>query len=85
MMTGYLLGKHIELRFKNGDIERGVVVRMRLSGDRCITLTDEHPEDYDAQLGCWLPRRPREEREYQYGLVESVMVIDRIETLVVDV
>jgi hypothetical protein len=81
-MTGYLLGKHVELRFKNGDIERGVVIRVKLSGKRSVTLVDERSEDYDERLGCWLPRRPREEREHTYERIESIMVIDRKETLV---
>lgn len=84
LMTGYLLGKHVELRFKNGDVARGVVIRLKLAGKRSVTVVDERSEDYDEKLGCWLPRRPRDEREYPYALIESIMVIDRIETLMVN-
>jgi hypothetical protein len=84
LLTGYLLGKHVELRFKNGDVARGVVVRLKLAGKRTIIVVDERAEDYDESLGCWLPRRPRDEREYPHKDIESIMVIDRKETLVVN-
>ena len=82
LVTGYLLGKHVELRFRNGDIKRGVVVRLKCAGKRTVTLTDERPDDYNEELGCWVPRRPREEQEYEHATIESIMVIDRNETLV---
>jgi len=79
LLSGYLLGKHVELRFKNGDIKRGVVVRLALSGERGVIVADERPDDYRADIGCWVPRRPREEREYAHKSIESIMVIDRDE------
>ncbi len=84
LINGYLLGKHVELRFKNGDVKRGVVVRLTLSGARGVVITDERPEDYHVDLGCWVPSRPREEREHAHKDIESIMVIDRYETKVPD-
>lgn len=82
LLTGYLLGKHVELRFVDGRLIRGVVVRLKLTHPRGLTLTEERASDYSEALGCWLPRRPREESEYDSASLESIMVIDRNETLV---
>jgi hypothetical protein len=84
LLTGYLLGKHVELRFHDGRIKRGVVVRLKLVQPRGLTLTEERGSDYDETIGCWLPRRPREEDTYDVSDIETIMVVDRNETLVPD-